>query len=155
MVCLIKKKPSSDAISAENSSLRLIKDLGLRHRKKISQEALVAAVKERWPEGWERVLGELIDSGFIKTFYVVDLKRKTPEQGLEEIPWATHNQIQHYVEVKYGFVPKSAWITEVKEECGIPPAKRNYVSNGKTRPKTCPKEIVNWKKGALLFYGLI
>ena len=151
------EKPPSDSLSAEKSTLKIIKELGLRHSKKISREALIATVKERWPDCWERVLGELLNSGFIRPVYVVDLNRKKPEQsnGLAKMPGATHNQIQLYVEAKYGFIPKSSWITDVKEQFGIKPLRKAPNGIGKSRRPSCPKQKVNCIKYALLFYGLI
>ena len=32
---------------------------------------------------------------------------------------ATYKEIQEYAKVNYGFVPKTCWITHMKEVCGI------------------------------------
>lgn len=48
---------------------------------------------------------------------------------------ASYDEIKDYVYEKYGFVPKSCWIADMKDACGIPvrmsaqrksPEQRNY-----------------------------
>jgi hypothetical protein len=53
---------------------------------------------------------------------------------------ATYNEIQHYVEAKYCFVPKSNWIAEVKELCNIPHQREVVNRLGKERTNRCPKK---------------
>jgi len=51
---------------------------------------------------------------------------------------ATYKQIQEYVKITYGYVPKSCWIAHMKEILGLNPreAYNRYESTRRTHP--CP-----------------
>ena len=48
---------------------------------------------------------------------------------------ATYREIQAYVESKYGFIPHTCWIAEVKELCHIPHQREAVNRLGKERDK--------------------
>jgi len=51
---------------------------------------------------------------------------------------ATYHEIQFYVESKYGFVPHTCWIAEVKELCNIPHEREAANRLGKEREQAQP-----------------
>ena len=55
---------------------------------------------------------------------------------------ATYHEIQAYVEIKYGFVPHTCWIAEVKELCHIPHEREavNRIRKEREKSNRCPKE---------------
>jgi hypothetical protein len=67
---------------------------------------------------------------------------------------ATYRQIQEYVKSKYGFLPKTCWIADVKERAGLSvgPA---WNRRGKTRQVPCPPEKVRHIMEALRHFGMI
>ena len=67
---------------------------------------------------------------------------------------ATYREIRLYVELKYGFVPNSGWIADVKEQCSIP-RMREVANKGKKRTDRCPKKKIVCIKDALMYYGMI
>jgi len=68
---------------------------------------------------------------------------------------ATYKQIQEYVKDKYGFVVKTCWIADVKEQCGLnPKASPNRIS-ATSRKNPCPPEKVGVIKEALKHYNMI
>lgn len=70
---------------------------------------------------------------------------------------ATYREIQLFVECKYGFIPHTCWIAEVKEPCQIPHQREAVNRLGKEREKSnrCPKEKIPCIKDALKHYGMI
>ena len=68
---------------------------------------------------------------------------------------ATIKEIQSFVKSTYGFVPKSCWIADVKEICGIyvkPAPNRRHLDK---RENPCPLEKVNAIKDALRHFKMI
>ncbi len=51
---------------------------------------------------------------------------------------STYRKIQDYVEKKYGFVPKTCWIADAKESCGIP-VRKAWNRKGIKRIHPCPE----------------
>ena len=70
---------------------------------------------------------------------------------------ATYYEIQLYVECKYGFVPHTCWIADVKELCNIPHLKEAPNRKGVERGKhnRCPKEKIVCIKDALQYFGMV
>jgi hypothetical protein len=68
---------------------------------------------------------------------------------------ATYREIRMFVECKYGFVPKTSWIAEVKELCDIPHQREAPNRLGTNRTNRCPKERISCIKDALLYFGMI
>ena len=68
---------------------------------------------------------------------------------------ATIEQIQAYVKSTHGFKPKSCWIADVKERCGmyVKPAP-NRISVEK-REHPCPPNKINAIRDALLYFKMI
>jgi hypothetical protein len=67
---------------------------------------------------------------------------------------ATYDQIQQWVEEKYGFTPKTCWIADMKEECGLP-VRLAHNRQGKTRLHPCPKEKKKAIKAAFLHFDMM
>jgi hypothetical protein len=81
-----------------------------------------------------------------------------PEKcGVESLPeniMATYKDIQAYVKLEYGFVPKSCWIAHMKELCQIPVKKsHNRIDNSRQVP--CPPNKQNAIKMAFKHFGLL
>jgi hypothetical protein len=51
----------------------------------------------------------------------------------------TYAKIQEYVKSKYGFSPKTCWIADAKELCGLE-VKKAWNREGKQRKNPCPKD---------------
>ena len=68
---------------------------------------------------------------------------------------ATVKDIQTYVKSTHGFVPKSCWIAEVKERCGIyvKPAPNRYSLERRENP--CPSGKIDAIKNALQHFKMI
>jgi hypothetical protein len=58
---------------------------------------------------------------------------------------ATCREIQGYVKIKYGFVPHTCWIAEVKEPCHIPHLREapKLLSKEREKSNRCPKEKID------------
>lgn len=67
---------------------------------------------------------------------------------------ATYKQIQTWVKQQYGFVPKTCWIADVKDQAGLPmrPA-ANRQSAERVYP--CPPEKVEPIRAALEHFGMV
>lgn len=68
---------------------------------------------------------------------------------------ATYTQIQGYVKGKYGFVVKTCWIADVKEQCGLHPKKAHNRESAEYRQNPCPSEKVESIKEALKNFDMI
>ena len=67
---------------------------------------------------------------------------------------ATYKQIQTWVKQKYGFVPKTCWIADVKHQCGLPMRQApNRKDAGRVYP--CPAEKKQVILDALRHFGMI
>lgn len=60
----------------------------------------------------------------------------------------TYKEIQEYVKKKYGFTPKTCWIADVKEKCGIS-VRKAWNRKGK-RKHPCPKSKFQAIREAIL-----
>jgi hypothetical protein len=67
---------------------------------------------------------------------------------------ATYNQIQQWVEEKFGFTPKTCWIADMKEECGLP-VRAAHNRQGKRRLHPCPKEKKQAIKAAFMHFDMM
>lgn len=67
---------------------------------------------------------------------------------------ATYKQIQNWVKQKYGFVPKTCWIADVKEICGLPLRKASN-RQGNVRLQPCPTNKVENIKNAFRQFKMI
>ena len=67
---------------------------------------------------------------------------------------ATYKQIQKYVKGKYGFIPKTCWIADVKGQCGLS-VRRAWNRKSDEREEPCPPEKVKAIKAALRDFGMI
>ena len=61
---------------------------------------------------------------------------------------ATYKQIQDYVKEKHGFVIKTCWIADVKEQCGLNLKKAHNRESAEYRQNPCPSEKVESIKEA-------
>lgn len=67
---------------------------------------------------------------------------------------ASYKDIQDWVKKHYGFKPKTCWIADVKEKCGIPvKSAHNRIGNKRLNP--CPPAKFNPIKDALKYFGMI
>ncbi len=66
----------------------------------------------------------------------------------------TYKKIQEYVKRKYGFVPKTCWIADTKEFCGLV-TRKTWNRKGKQRKHPCPKDKLPAIKEALKYSGLL
>jgi len=68
---------------------------------------------------------------------------------------ATVKEIQTYVKATNGFAPKSCWIADVKEQCGVyvKPAPNRYSLDKRENP--CPKNKFEAIKNALHHFKMI
>lgn len=67
---------------------------------------------------------------------------------------ATYKEIQKFVKAKYGFVPKTCWIADVKERAGLP-VRRAWNRVGDERKVPCPSGKVEYIWDALKHFGMI
>ena len=69
----------------------------------------------------------------------------------------SYDDIKDYVYEKYGFIPKSCWIADVKEECGLPvkvyPQRKATETNSRSHP--CPDKRREPIKDALRHFKMI
>jgi len=63
----------------------------------------------------------------------------------------TIKQIQNYVKNKYGYLPKSCWIADVKEQMGIEVKIAHNRENEMYRKHPCPKNKIEQLKEAINF----
>lgn len=66
---------------------------------------------------------------------------------------ATYSQIQAYIKEKYGFLPKTCWIADVKESCSLP-VRKAYNGEGK-RKHHCPPNRREFIVEALRHFKII
>lgn len=67
---------------------------------------------------------------------------------------ATYQEIQDWVKRRYGFVPKTCWIADVKAQCGLP-VRRAPNRRGIQRLAPCPPGKIEAIKAAFLHFGMI
>lgn len=67
---------------------------------------------------------------------------------------ATYKQIQNWVKQQYGYVPKTCWIADVKNQVGLPMRKAPN-RQGMVRVFPCPQEKVEPILSALKHFGMI
>ena len=67
---------------------------------------------------------------------------------------ATYQQIQDWVKVKHGVVPKTCWIAHCKELAGLP-VRAAPNRKGKQREVPCPRVMREPIMGAFRHFGMI
>ena len=67
---------------------------------------------------------------------------------------ATYKEIQSWVKQNYGFVPKTCWIAEVKEQAGLP-VRKAHNRQGAERVYSCPREKAEAIRAAMSHFGMI
>jgi len=67
---------------------------------------------------------------------------------------ATYKQIQAFVKKRYGFNPKTCWIAQVKEMCGLS-VREAWNRKAALRSVPCPPEKVDAIRSALKHFGMI
>jgi len=67
---------------------------------------------------------------------------------------ATYKEIQSWVKKKYGFTPKTCWIADVKEQCGVQ-MRTAHNRKGNKRLHPCPKNHVTHLKNAFRHFNMI
>jgi len=67
---------------------------------------------------------------------------------------ATYKQIQEWVKKKYGFTPKTCWIADVKEQCGLK-VRKTWNRQGKQRLVPCPQDKIKPIKKALHHFKML
>jgi hypothetical protein len=67
---------------------------------------------------------------------------------------ATYEEIQEYIKIKYGFEPKTCWIADVKNQCGIT-MRTAWNRQGERRTNPCPTNKVAILKEALKHFKMI
>jgi len=67
---------------------------------------------------------------------------------------ATYKQIQDHVNSKSNFTPKTCWIADVKEQCGLP-VRKAWNRSGEKRTNSCPKKKIKPIKEALEDFKMI
>jgi hypothetical protein len=78
---------------------------------------------------------------------------KQPANKIEE-KIVTYIKIQEYVKIKYGFSPKTCWIADAKELCGLT-VRKAWNRKGKQRKNPCPKDKFAAIKEALNHFELL
>jgi len=68
---------------------------------------------------------------------------------------ATYKAIQGYVKSTYGFVPKTCWITPMKELCGLPVESAPNRNSASKRKVPCPPEKIGSIKAAFVHFKMI
>ena len=68
---------------------------------------------------------------------------------------ATYRQIQDYVRETHGFTPKTCWIAEVKELCGLEPRPAWNRLDTAERSQPCPGDKIEPIRVALRHFGMI
>lgn len=67
---------------------------------------------------------------------------------------ATYKQILDWVKLKYGFVPKTCWIADVKQKSGLQVRiASNRISHRRVYP--CPKDKGGSIKAALKHFNMV
>jgi hypothetical protein len=72
---------------------------------------------------------------------------------MTRLEMATYKEIQDYVKNKYGFVPKTCWIADVREICGLPVRKAGNRSGERSNP--CPPEKIEAIKDAFKHFKMV
>jgi hypothetical protein len=67
---------------------------------------------------------------------------------------ATYKQIQEWVKQQYGFIPKTCWIADAKNQAGIPMRKAPN-RQGLDRVEPCPPNKIAPIREALRHFGMI
>lgn len=67
---------------------------------------------------------------------------------------ATYKEIRGWVKNKYGYQPRTCWIADVKEQCGLR-VRRAWNRKSNKRMVPCPKQKVKDIKVAFRHFGMI
>ena len=67
---------------------------------------------------------------------------------------ATYKDIQKYVRKQYGYMPKTCWIADVKDQAGIP-IREAPNRSGPDRKNPCPPRRVPHIMAALKYFNTI
>ena len=67
---------------------------------------------------------------------------------------ATYQEIQEWVKKRYSFTPKTCWIADVKEQCGLQ-MRVSPNRKEKKRLHPCPKNHVEHLKNAFRYFNMI
>jgi hypothetical protein len=68
---------------------------------------------------------------------------------------ATYKEIQEYVQMNFGYKPKTCWIAHAKEINGLPPMTATNRKDLNKREHPCPKEKQEDIKKAFQHFGMI
>lgn len=68
---------------------------------------------------------------------------------------ATYKEIQEYVKMNFGYIPKTCWIAHAKEICGLSPKIANNRNDINKRVFPCPAEKQSEIKKAFKHFGMI
>jgi hypothetical protein len=74
--------------------------------------------------------------------------------GENEANMATYKQIQDWVKLQYGFIPKTCWIADVKHQAGLPMRKAPN-RKGAERVEPCPLNKIKPIQSALRHFEMI
>ena len=66
----------------------------------------------------------------------------------------TYAKIQEYVKREYGYVPKTCWIADAKELCGLR-TRTAWNRKSEQRKHSCPKNKLQDIKDAFCHFGLL
>jgi hypothetical protein len=67
---------------------------------------------------------------------------------------ATYKEIQRWVKQQYGFVPKTCWIADIKQQAGFH-VRRAHNRKGDRRVYPCPPEKAEAIRAAMSHFGMI
>ena len=68
---------------------------------------------------------------------------------------ATYKDIQNKVKEKFGYIPKTCWIADVKDKCGLEVKESANRISGDERSNPCPINKIKDLKEAFQDLGLI
>lgn len=68
---------------------------------------------------------------------------------------ATYKEIQKFVKLNYGYLPKSCWIAHAKELLGLNPKISHNRHDVNMRVCPCPEIKINDIKQALIYFKMI
>lgn len=71
-----------------------------------------------------------------------------------KIKMPTYKQIQNYVKEKYGFIPKTCWIADLKSQYGLT-TKVAYNRKGKKRVHPCPESKKKFIISAFRHFSMV
>lgn len=68
---------------------------------------------------------------------------------------ATYKEIQEYVSINFGYLPKTCWIAHIKEIYGLSPKTANNRIDLNKRKHPCPENKLRDIKKAFQHFGMI